>query len=159
MTRVVRSGASAQCHSGLRARVVTRVAVAALVVVALASTAYAGASCSQTFTGSITASDPSHLGYLLSGGGPSVCGPQPACPGMVTQVPFHYDTYSLNNPTGSPVCVTVTVNASACGSGSSGLAAYAYLGSFNPADLCTNYAGGVSQIAVGSAATYHLTVP
>src|SRR5262245_47680389 len=98
MTRVVRSEASARCHSGLRAQVVTRVAVAALVVVTLASTAYAGASCSQTFTGSIDASDPSHSGYILFAGGPSVCGPQPGCPGVVTQVPFHYDTYSLNNP-------------------------------------------------------------
>ena len=47
-----------------------------------------------------------------------------------------------------------------CGGGSLGLAAYAYLGSFNPGSLCTNYAGGFnSQIPVGSSGTYAFTVP
>jgi hypothetical protein len=116
----------------------------------------------QTFTGSIVSGDPSHTNFTnFAGGGPSVCGPTPACPGVITDSSsYHYDTYTFTNTTGSSQCVTVTVNAASCGTGSVGLAAYAYLGSFNPANLCTNYAGGFnSQISVGSSGTYQLTVP
>ena len=56
--------------------------------------------------------------------------------------------------------MTVTVNATGCGGSSVGLATYAYLGSYDPANLCTNYAGGFnSQIPVGSSGTYQVTVP
>jgi hypothetical protein len=51
----------------------------------------------------------------------------------------------------------VTVNAG-CGTGSFGLAAYAYLGSYNPANLCANYAGGFNSNITG-AGTYHFSVP
>jgi hypothetical protein len=115
----------------------------------------------QIFTGSITANDPSHTDFVNFALAPSVCGPTPACPGVIgDSSSYHYDTYTFTNTTGTAQCVTVTVDAGACGSGSFGLAAYAYLGSFNPASLCSNYAGGYnSQIPVGGAGTYHVTVP
>jgi hypothetical protein len=116
----------------------------------------------QTFTGAITANDPSHVNFAnFAGGGASACGATPACPGVITDSSsYHYDTYSFVNTTGTAQCYTVTVNAASCGGGSFGLAAYAYLGSYNPTSLCTNYAGGFnSQILVGSAGTYHVTVP
>ncbi|HUS16060.1 MAG TPA: hypothetical protein VM536_13765, partial [Chloroflexia bacterium] len=116
----------------------------------------------QTFTGSITGADPTHVNFVnFAAGGPSVCGATPACPGVVTDTAgYHYDTYTFTNTAGSPQCVTVTINATSCGPGSAGLASYAYLGSYNPGSLCTNYAGGFnSQIAVGGSGTYHVTVP
>jgi hypothetical protein len=116
----------------------------------------------QTFTGSITATDPSHVNFVnFAGGGPSVCGVAPMCPGVITDSSsYHYDSYSFVNTTGSAQCVAVTVNAANCGTGSFGLASYAYVGGFNPASLCTNYAGGFnSNIPPGSPGTYHVTVP
>jgi len=116
----------------------------------------------QTITGAIAAGDPTHVNFTnFAGGGPSVCGAAPACPGVITDsASYHYDTYSYTNTTGSSQCVTVTVNATSCGSSSVGLATYAYLGSFNPSSLCTNYVGGYnSQIPVGSSGTYAFTVP
>ena len=72
---------------------------------------------------------------------------------------YHYDTYSEVNSSGSSACATITVQANAA-AGSFGVAAYAYLGSFDPNNLATNYAGGVnSQVPVGGSATYHVTVP
>ncbi|MCW5851288.1 MAG: hypothetical protein KIT87_14525, partial [Anaerolineae bacterium] len=114
-----------------------------------------------TSTGAITSGDPSHTNFLnFAAGGPSTCGPTPSCPGVLTDPnTYHYDTYLVTNSSGSPVCYTVTVNAGGCGGGSSGLASYAFLGSFNPASLCTNYAGGFNSQISTSAGSYSVTVP
>jgi hypothetical protein len=63
--------------------------------------------------GSITGGDPSHPNFVnFAGGGPSVCGPTPTYPGTITDSStYHYDTYTATNTTGSPVCVTATVDA------------------------------------------------
>jgi hypothetical protein len=116
----------------------------------------------QTFTGAITAGDPSHQNFVnFAGGGPSVCGAAPMCPGVITDSSsYHYDTYTFTNTTGSAQCITVTVNATGCGSGSFGLASYAYLGTFDPNNLCANYAGSSNtNIAPTGPGTYHFTVP
>ncbi len=114
-----------------------------------------------TYTGSITNADSSHTNFAnFAGGGPSACGPTPAYPGTITDSStYHYDTITEVNATGSDHCVTITVN-NVTGAGSSGVAVNAYLGSFNPASLGTNYAGGFnSQIPVGGSGTFGVTVP
>jgi hypothetical protein len=80
---------------------------------------------------------------------------------VVTDVSrYHYDTYSIPNATGAPQCVDITVDANGCGAGSLGLVSYAYLASFDPANLCTQYAGGYNaQIPLPSSGTYSVTVP
>jgi hypothetical protein len=116
----------------------------------------------QTFTGAITANDPTHQNFVLfNTGGPSVCGVAPVCPGVQTDTSnYHYDTYTFTNTTGSPQCITVTVNATGCGSGSFGLASYAYLGTFDPNNLCAGYAGSFNtNIAPTGPGTYRFTVP
>ena len=115
----------------------------------------------QILTNSIAAGDPTHANFVnFAAGGPSVCGAAPVCPGVVTDSAlYHYDTYTFTNTTGASQCVSVTVNAAGCGTSSVGLASYAYMGTYNPASLCTNYVGGFnSQIAVGSSGTYAFTV-
>jgi hypothetical protein len=73
---------------------------------------------------------------------------------------YHYDTLTFQNNTGSPQCVTATVDASLCGVGTLGLASYAYVGSFTPASLCTNFvAGHNAQIPPGSSGAYSFVVP
>ena len=114
-----------------------------------------------TYTGSITNADSSHTNFAnFAGGGPSACGPTPAYPGTITDSStYHYDTITEVNATGSNHCVTITVN-NVTGAGSFGVAVNAYLGSFNPASLGTNYAGGFnSQIPIGGSGTFGVTVP
>jgi hypothetical protein len=81
------------------------------------ATACAG---SQMVNGSITASSPTHTGYvnLLAAGhsSPGTCQTPETCPGVAGAANYHYDLHSFTNPSASPQCVTVTVNPAGCGS-------------------------------------------
>ena len=137
----------------MRALGAVAIAVSLLVAVAVAASA-------ATYTGAITSGDPSHTNFSnFAGGGPSVCGPTPVYPGLITDSSsYHYDTYSEVNSTGSPVCAAITLEVAA-GPGL-GAATYAYLGSFDPMNPGTNYAGGANgQVAPGGTVTYHVSVP
>jgi septal ring-binding cell division protein DamX len=84
----------------------------------------------QNYNGSITNSDPSHTNYISATG---VCGGPPSCELFIDQFqqPFHYDLYPFTNPDPAPRQVTVNVGAN-CGDG---VSSYAYLGSYDPANL------------------------
>ena len=134
---------------------------AILVLVVLGAALAVAVAAAGTYTGSITNSDPSHADFAdFSAGGPSTCGPPPAYPGTVVNGGFyHYDTITEVNATGSSQCVTVTVN-NVTGATSGGVAVNAYLGSFDPSNLGTNYAGGYNaQIPVGGSGSFGVTVP
>jgi hypothetical protein len=99
---------------------------------------------SQAFSGTLTNTDNSSpQGRLGRNAISSVCGTAKACPGPITPiVPRFYDTFPFFNPAAVPVCLTVTLNQSACGAPGAGvLVAGAYLDSFDPNNLCTNYLG------------------
>jgi hypothetical protein len=67
----------------------------------------------------------------------------------------HYDAYSFTN-VGGAACVTVDLTAN-CGANS--IFSVAYLGSFDPANLCLNYlADAGNSVAVGNS-SYSFTVP
>jgi hypothetical protein len=110
--------------------------------------------------GSLTAGDPTHLNYVTLSGSASLCGATPACPGITTDnQAYHYDTYTYTNPAATSQCVVVIIGASGCGAGSGGLRSYVYLNSYDPANLCTDYAGGYgAPIPVGGTGAYHLTL-
>lgn len=132
-----------------------------LVLTALVAALAVAVATAGTYTGSITNSDSSHTNFSnFSGGGPSACGPAPVYPGTITDSSaYHYDTISEVNATGSSQCATISVS-NVTGAGSSGVAAYAYLGSFDPSNLSTNYAGAYnSQIPVGGSGSFGVTVP
>lgn len=132
-----------------------------LVLAVLGAALAVAVAAAGTYTGSITNSDPTHQDFAnFSGGGPSACGPPPVYPGtIVNGGTYHYDTITEVNATGSSQCVTVTVN-NVTGATSAGVAVYAYLGSFDPSNLATNYAGGYnSQIPVGGSGSFGVTVP
>ncbi|MBX6326678.1 MAG: hypothetical protein IRY93_11650, partial [Chthoniobacterales bacterium] len=60
------------------------------------------------------------------------------CPGPFGDgLQHHYDSYTFTNTTGATQCVTVDIN-TAC-TGTNFIFATAYLGSFDPNDLCANY--------------------
>jgi hypothetical protein len=88
--------------------------------------------------GVIDASDPTQTDRLFRTGIPGTCDALKTCPG-----PFgdgqqhHYDSYSFSNTFGATQCVNVDIN-TAC-AGTNLIFATAYLGSFDPTDICTNY--------------------
>jgi hypothetical protein len=95
---------------------------------------------SQTLHGAITGGDPAIGDRLGRSQPPSSCGNPKLCPGPLgTAGTYRYDTYSFTN-NGDTDCFTVTLNPGSCNVlGSSELHSSAYLGSFNAANVCTNF--------------------
>jgi hypothetical protein len=106
-------------------------------------------------TGTINQSDPTQMSAVV-GGSATQCGQTPACPGMSgIPDPRHFDSYTLTNNTGSAQCVTVSIDALACGE--AGVGSVAYMGSFDPNAVCTNYLA--SSGSNGPRYSYSFTVP
>jgi N-acetylneuraminic acid mutarotase len=110
-----------------------------------------------TILGTLGAEDPSQIGRLLRNDPPSTCSAPLSCPGPTDTVALNYDQYQFLNNSSTDQCITVTVDTGLCVDPSS-LHSAAYLGSYNPASLCTNYLAdiGGSPYPVG---TYSFTVP
>ena len=94
--------------------------------------------------GSIDGTEPTHNSV---NGAASSCAVSPACPGELIG-DFHYDAYQLNNPSSSPVCITLTLSDPNC------IYSEVYLGSVDPNNSCTNY---LADSNLGS--SYSVTVP
>ena len=58
---------------------------------------------------------------------------------LVMRLPRHYDEYMFTNTTGAHQCVNIDTN-TAC-TGTNFIFTGAYLGSFDPANICTNWIG------------------
>ena len=90
------------------------------------------------FEGGIEAGDPTQTDRMFRDGILSTCDAPKTCPG-----PFgdgqqhHYDSYTVTNTTGSTQCVSVDASTDCVGTNDIFLVAY--LGSFDPNNLCTNY--------------------
>jgi hypothetical protein len=89
-------------------------------------------------TGAITGSDPTQTGRLLHTTVPQTCPATTTCLSLDT-TPRHYDSYTFTNTNGSTQCVTIDTN-TAC-TGTNSIFPSAYLGSFDPANICTNWIG------------------
>jgi hypothetical protein len=88
-------------------------------------------------TGSISNSDPTQVNLVQSSGFFHTCGGAQGSCSTFTVGPVHYDAYTFTNTTGSTQCVTTTMN-TAC-TGNNSIFTVAYLGSFDPNNICTNY--------------------
>ena len=117
--------------------------------------------------GSITTQDPTELNRILSADPPSTCANVKTCPGSDSGGPFHYDAYTLVNNSGTDACVTVTLDPVTCTASPNLLSATAYLGSFDPNSVCTNYLADIGaspsgpknfSFIVPNAATYVIVV-
>lgn len=108
-------------------------------------------------TGSLGATDPLQVGQvnglLLP---PTSCQNSRGYPGSLDLLNRHYDAYTYHNSSNSPVCVTVNINNS-CGSAIL-LQSTAYLGSFDPDNIGTNYLGDVGPGILNNS-TYSFVVP
>ncbi|MEO8573877.1 MAG: VCBS repeat-containing protein [Pyrinomonadaceae bacterium] len=107
---------------------------------------------SEVRTGGIAAGDPTQTSRVFRDGIPSSC-----AGGVPTSAPvagsYRFDQYSFTNPTGLPACVTVELDATACGgTANNSTQINAYSPTFNPANVSTNLVGkpGFSTIATGS---------
>jgi hypothetical protein len=91
-----------------------------------------------TVNGSIDGSDPTQTDRMFRDGIPSTCAVPKVCPGPFGDgLQHHYDSYTYTNNTGSTQCVTVDPTTECVGTNYTFVVAY--LGSFNPADICENY--------------------
>jgi len=111
-----------------------------------------------TFTGSLASTDLQlTAGRFFRDGVPAVCGSSKACGGAFGTGPYYYDTIRVYNNSCAPQCATVTYVADGAAGDVFGVA---YLGSFNPANLCTNFLadGGSSSLAGGASVTFGFTL-
>jgi hypothetical protein len=97
------------------------------------------------FHGSISNLEPATMGRIFRpGGNVSTCPVAKACPGITNaDTEYHYRKHDFVN-TGGSRCISVRLDPRACGGGSV-VFPVAYVGAFNPADLCQNYAGDPSS--------------
>ncbi|MFL5731651.1 MAG: S-layer homology domain-containing protein [Chloroflexia bacterium] len=91
---------------------------------------------SVTYTGAITNTDSLQTGRVALRAPASFCSTPKSCAGAADSVPRHYRAYNYVNSTNAPQCVSVNLD-QACGSNA--IWSVAYLNTFNPASLCTNY--------------------
>ena len=89
--------------------------------------------------GSIDTSDPTQIDRLFRSGIPQTCPPSTTCATFGDPTPRHYDSYTFTNTTGATQCVTVDTD-TAC-TGTNFIFIAAYLGSFDPNNICTNWIG------------------
>jgi hypothetical protein len=76
--------------------------------------------------------------------GPSTCLPPKPCPGTdpgANLPPARYLTHSFTNSTTNELCITVQLHYACANPPLNALGAAAYLGAFDPGDLCANYLG------------------
>jgi hypothetical protein len=89
-------------------------------------------------TGNIDNNDPAQIDRLNRSGVSSCCGtPFTACQIFGDGQLHHYDAYTFTNTTGLTQCVTVNINTDC--QGSNFIFAAAYLGTFDPNNICTNW--------------------
>jgi hypothetical protein len=89
--------------------------------------------------GSIDLSDPTQTDHLNRSGIPQTCAATMSCQVFGDGLLHHYDSYTFTNTSGSSQCVTIDTN-STC-TGVRFIFTAAYLGSFDPANICTNWIG------------------
>ena len=105
-------------------------------------------------TGAIANTDPTQTGRLGLGDPKSSCAVAKAVSGFSDTLTRHYDSYTYTNSTGAAQCVTVAVTQNC---GNNAVQSIAYLGTFDPANIQTNYLadGGAS----GHSFSYSFTLP
>jgi hypothetical protein len=92
-----------------------------------------------TINGSIDPSDPTQTDRLFRSGIPQTCPASTTCAIFGDPTARHYDSYTFTNTTGAPQCVTVDTNTDCTGTNFIFIAAY--LGSYDPNNICTNWIG------------------
>jgi hypothetical protein len=107
------------------------------------------------YNGSLAAGDAQQTGRMNRFGVVSTCAAPKSYPGdFITSGARFYDSYTITNPRNVPVCATIGL-ASGCGVN---IFSAAYLGSFNPTSLSTNYLGDHGS-SFPNQAFYEVNIP
>ena len=93
------------------------------------------------------------VGRLLRNQSASVCNVPRACPGTNDALPHHFDSYTFVNTSGAPACILAQLDQIGC---PLLLFSAAYLGTFDPNNICANYLG---DMGASPAPAYQFTVP
>jgi hypothetical protein len=122
--------------------------------------------CNTVTVGAITGTESQQTGRLFRDDPGSTCAvPQTCAP--FDSTPRYYDSYTYVNNTAATACVFIYLE-NRCG-GTASMQSAAYLGSFDPANLCTNYLGDIGatpnntfgrqySVSVPAGATFVVTV-
>jgi hypothetical protein len=102
-------------------------------------------------TGSIDNSDPTQNDRLNRGVISGCCGTTYPCQIFGDGQLHHYDAYTFTNTTGSIQCVTVDINTDC--QGSNFIFTAAYLGTFDPNNICNNWISDEGQSPIPGNAT------
>jgi hypothetical protein len=103
--------------------------------------------------------DPSQLDRMGRDGQASECAGK-ACPGGGFPGTKRFQTFNFRNASVSPACFTVTINAELGGAGD--IESAAYVGSYDPTNLCLNYLGDSGIVGLGTTVpnvSYSFVVP
>jgi hypothetical protein len=108
----------------------------------------------------LTTADSTQADRMGRDGTPSDCGGK-ACPGGIgTPGTRFFKTFNFANAAAGPACITVTINAALGGAGD--IESAAYLGSYDPTNLCLNYLGDSGVAGLGTklgSVSYSFVVP
>jgi hypothetical protein len=99
-------------------------------------------------SGQFTTNMPTTLQPLYFAGGPSICYPPKACPGVdpdSTLPPMRYQTHSFTNSTTNEVCLTTQLKFDCPAAPTNALGVAAYLNTFDPQQPCAGYLGDMGQ--------------
>jgi hypothetical protein len=107
----------------------------------------------------LDANDPTQADRLGRDGQPSSCSGKD-CPGGGFPGTKRFQTFNFRNDSVSPACITVTINAELGGAGD--IESAAYLGTYDPTNLCLNYLGDSGIVGLGTTVpnvSYSFVVP
>ncbi|MCX6243595.1 MAG: T9SS type A sorting domain-containing protein [Bacteroidetes bacterium] len=107
-----------------------------------------------TYNGSLVAGDATLSNRLNRNGIVPTCASPKLYPGPFGSGLYYYDTYTFTNTTGSSQCISVTYIAPSGGD----VFVSAYNGSFNPANLSTNYLTDGGNSSLGLPVTFSFNV-
>jgi len=100
----------------------------------------------------LTASDSTQSDRMGRDGQPSGCEGK-SCPGGGFPGTKFFTTYNFRNDGGSAACFTVTINAQTGVPNTSNIESAAYVGTYDPANLCQNYLGDSGVVGLGGSTT------
>src|SRR5262249_29219600 len=116
----------------------------------------------QTFGPDVLdANDPTQADRLGRDGQPSSCSGK-GCPGGGFPGTKRFQTYNFTNNSASAACFTVTINATIPGPTGADIESAAYVGTYDPTNLCLNYLGDTGIVGLGTTVpnvSYSFVVP
>jgi len=112
-----------------------------------------------TKTGAMTADDPQQAARLGRNSVASSCASAKACPSALGTGTRSFDQYTFTNASDVDACVTVNVDADPSCSGTNQILSSAYLDSYDPQNLCTNYLADAGQSPDAGFHSYSFEVP